>query len=46
MAKNLKIEVKGTEINALDQSGEKYISLTDMLAVSLDRQSVKRIQTT
>ena len=46
MAKNLKIEVKGTEITVLDQSGEKYISLTDMLAVSLDRQSVKRIQTT
>ena len=33
MAKNLKIEVKGTEITVLDQSGEKYISLTDMLAV-------------
>lgn len=31
MAKNKTITVKGTEITVLDQSGEKYISLTDML---------------
>jgi len=31
MAKNKKIEVKGTEITILDQEGQKYISLTDML---------------
>jgi hypothetical protein len=31
MAKNKTITVKGTEITILDQSGEKYISLTDML---------------
>ncbi len=31
MAKNKKIEVKGTVITILDQAGQKYISLTDML---------------
>jgi hypothetical protein len=31
MAKNKTITVKGTEITVLDQSGQKYISLTDML---------------
>lgn len=31
MAKNKKITVKGTEITILDQEGEKFISLTDML---------------
>lgn len=31
MAKSKSITVKGTEITVLDQSGEKYISLTDML---------------
>jgi hypothetical protein len=31
MAKNKTLFVKGTEITVLDQSGQKYISLTDML---------------
>ena len=31
MAKTKTINVKGTEITILDQSGQKYISLTDML---------------
>jgi hypothetical protein len=31
MAKSKTITVQGTEISILDQSGEKYISLTDML---------------
>jgi hypothetical protein len=31
MAKNKTIQVKGTEINIVEKSGQKYISLTDML---------------
>jgi len=31
MAKNKAIEVKGTSITIIDQEGQKYISLTDML---------------
>lgn len=31
MAKNKTINVKGTEITIVEQSGQKYISLTDML---------------
>jgi hypothetical protein len=31
MAKNKTIEVKGTSITIIDQEGQKYISLTDML---------------
>ena len=31
MAKNKTINVRGTEISVIDQSGQKYISLTDMI---------------